>query len=77
MIFCTLCYGDYFAKKYSPDINKISENHSIYVYTNKPGYFKSSCNIIEYKRNGGDDNVKIIGYLDENNDPVYMSTLVL
>lgn len=50
MIFCTLCYGDYFAKKYSPDINKISENHSIYVYTNKPEYFKSSCNIIEYKR---------------------------
>ena len=34
-------------------------------------------NIIEYKRNGGDDNIKIIGYLDENNDPVYMSTLVL
>ena len=50
MIFCTLCYGDYWSKKYSADINKISENHSIYVYTNKPGYFKSSCNIIEYKR---------------------------
>ena len=50
MIFCTLCYGDYFAKKYSSDINKISENHSIYVYTNKPEYFKSTCNIIEYKR---------------------------
>ena len=50
MIFCTLCYGDYWPKKYSADINKISENHSIYVYTNKPGYFKSSCNIIEYKR---------------------------
>tara|TARA_Y100000996_G_scaffold394802_1_gene359447 strand:- start:78 stop:1490 length:1413 start_codon:yes stop_codon:yes gene_type:complete len=44
--------------------------YTIYSYTN-------SDNIIEYKRNGGDDNIKIIGYLDENNDPVYMSTLVL
>ena len=44
--------------------------YTIYSYTNTE-------DIIEYKRNGGDDNVKIIGYLDENNDPVYMSTLVL
>jgi hypothetical protein len=50
MIFCTLCYGDYWAEKYSNDINKISESHTMYVYTNKPEYFKSSCNIIEYKR---------------------------
>ena len=50
MIFCTVCYGDYWSKKYSSDINKISENNTIYVYTNKPEYFKSSCNIIQYKR---------------------------
>jgi len=50
MIFCTVCVGDYWSKKYSSDINKISENNTIYVYTNKPEYFKSSCNIIQYKR---------------------------
>jgi hypothetical protein len=49
MIFCTLSVGKEWCKKYSNDIDSISKNHKIYVYTDFPEYFPN-CNIIEYKR---------------------------
>ena len=49
MIFCTLSVGEEWCKKYYNDINSISKNHKMYVYTDFPEYFPNR-NIIEYKR---------------------------
>lgn len=50
MIYCTICIGEEWCKKYSDDINKLGSEKTTYVLTDFPEYF-GNCKIKKYKRN--------------------------